>query len=37
VRRPFSFLIVTLLMMGSRLFAQEETPQVYSLVVKGVV
>jgi hypothetical protein len=37
MRRPLSLLIVTLLMMGSKLFAQEDTPQVYSLVVKGVV
>jgi hypothetical protein len=35
--RPLSLLIVTLLMLGPSLFAQEDKPQVYSLVVKGVV
>jgi hypothetical protein len=37
MRRPLSLLAVTLVLMGSRLFAQETTPQTYSLVVKGVV
>jgi hypothetical protein len=37
VRRSLSLLTATLVLMGSRLFAQEATPQTYSLVVKGVV
>lgn len=37
MRRLVSVLMLGLLLMGATLFAQEERPKLYSLVIQGVV